>query len=98
MDEKIKLILARQQINNLVELLKGNEYEKFLYSKLIGIDVELTRQLSHYNEYNFQALQLQVDELQRQLNDLNDLKQLFRLPKLETQNREPFEVIDAPDA
>jgi len=46
MDEKIKLILARQQINNLVELLKGNEYEKFLYSKLIGIDVELTRQLN----------------------------------------------------
>jgi len=48
MDDKIKLILARQQINNLVELLKGNEYEQFLYSKLIGIDVELTRQLSHY--------------------------------------------------
>lgn len=49
MDEKTKLILARQQINNLVELLKGNEYEKFFYSKLIGIDVELTRQLSHYD-------------------------------------------------
>jgi len=49
MDDKIKLILARQQINNLVELLKGNEYEQLLYSKLIGIDVELTRQLSHYD-------------------------------------------------
>jgi hypothetical protein len=49
MDEKTKLILAKMQINNLVELLKGNEYEQFLYSKLIGIDVELTRQLSHYD-------------------------------------------------
>ena len=49
MDEKTKLILAKMQINNLVELLKGNEYEKFLYSKLIGIDVELSRQLSHYD-------------------------------------------------
>jgi len=49
MDEKTKLILAKMQINNLVELLKGNEYEKFLYSKLIGIDVELSRQLSYYD-------------------------------------------------
>jgi hypothetical protein len=49
MDEKTKLILAKMHINNLVELLKGNEYEQFLYSKLIGIDVELTRQLSHYD-------------------------------------------------
>ena len=48
MDDKTKLILAQMQINNLVELLKGNEYEKFLYSKLISINVELKRQLSHY--------------------------------------------------
>jgi hypothetical protein len=49
MDEKTKLILAKMQINNLVQLLKGNEYEKHLYSKLIGIDVELSRQLIHYD-------------------------------------------------
>jgi hypothetical protein len=60
--------------------------------------VENLLEIQTNNEYNFQALQLQVDELQRQLNDLNDLKQLFRLPKLENQNREAFEVIDAPDA
>ena len=60
--------------------------------------VENLLEIQTNNEYNFQALQLQVDELQRQLNDLNDLKQLFRLPKIENQNREPFEVIDAPDA
>jgi hypothetical protein len=60
--------------------------------------VENLLEIQTNNEYNFQALQLQVDELQRQLDDLNDLKQLFRLPKLENQNREPFEVINAPDA
>jgi len=49
MDDKIKLVLAQHQINNLVELLKGNEYEQFLYSRLISIDVELKRQLSHYD-------------------------------------------------
>jgi len=60
--------------------------------------VENLLEIQTNNEYNFQALQLQVDDLQRQLNDLNDLKQLFRLPKIDNQNREPFEVIDAPDA
>jgi hypothetical protein len=48
MDDKTKLILAGMQINNLVELLKDNEYQQFLYSHLIRIDVELKRQLSHY--------------------------------------------------
>ena len=48
MDEKTKLILAQMQINNLVELLKGNQYEKYLCSRLISVDVELQRQLSHF--------------------------------------------------
>ena len=47
-DEKTKLILALLQVDNLTNLLKGNEYQDFLYSKLIGIQVELKRQLSHY--------------------------------------------------
>jgi hypothetical protein len=48
MDTKEKLILAKIQVDNLVELFKGNEYESFLYSKLVSIDVEIQRQLSHY--------------------------------------------------
>jgi len=48
MDEKTKLILAKIQINNLVELLKGNQYENYLCSRLIGVDAELQRQLSHF--------------------------------------------------
>ena len=48
MNKKTKLILALLQVENLTKLLEGNEYQDFLYSKLIGIQVELNRQLSHY--------------------------------------------------
>ena len=48
MDEKTKLILAQMQINNLVELLKDNQFERYLYSHLNTIDVELKRQLTHH--------------------------------------------------
>jgi hypothetical protein len=48
MNEQTKLILALQQIDNLTSLLEGNEYQQFIYSKLIGIKVELQRQLSHF--------------------------------------------------
>jgi hypothetical protein len=48
MTEKTKLILALMQIDNLTNLIKDNEYEKFMYSHLISIQIELKRQLSHY--------------------------------------------------
>jgi hypothetical protein len=48
MNDKTKLILALMQIDNLTKLLEGNEYQDFLYSKLISTQVELQRQLSHY--------------------------------------------------
>jgi TolA-binding protein len=51
-------------------------------------------QIQSNNDYNFQILQAQVDNLQKQINDLNDLKEMFRLPKVENQNREPFEQIN----
>ena len=46
MDDKTKLILALRQINNLTELLAGNEWETYLYSRPIRVKVELERQLS----------------------------------------------------
>jgi len=48
MNDKTKIILALMQIDNLTNLLKDNEYQKFLYSHLISVQVELKRQLSHY--------------------------------------------------
>ena len=50
------------------------------------------------NDHNLQVLQAQIDSLQQQLDNLNDLKELFRLPKIENKNREPFQVINSPDA
>jgi hypothetical protein len=47
MTEEIKLILALQQIENLTSLLKGNEYQQYLYSHLIQMQVELQRQLTN---------------------------------------------------
>ena len=37
--------------------------------------------MQNNNDQNFQILQAQIDNLQKQINDLNDLKQMFRLPK-----------------
>jgi len=50
MTEKTKLIFALMQIDNLTSLLEGNEYQDFLYSKLISTRIELQRQLNHYGK------------------------------------------------
>jgi hypothetical protein len=49
MDEKTKFILALMQIDNITELLKDNEYEHFMVSHLIPLEVEIKRQLSNLN-------------------------------------------------
>lgn len=46
-DPQGKLILALMQIDNLTQLLEGNEYQVFLYSHLISVKVELERQLTN---------------------------------------------------
>ena len=46
MTEKEKIILAQMQVENLLILLKGNQYENYMCSKLCGVKYELKRQLS----------------------------------------------------
>jgi hypothetical protein len=46
--EKNKLLSALTHIEELVDLLSGNEYQQYLYTRLTGIEVEIKRQLSHY--------------------------------------------------
>ena len=46
------------------------------------------------NDHNFNVIQRRLDSIQQQLNDLNDLKEMFRLPKPENKNRKPFEEVD----
>ena len=48
MTEKQKLIIALDQIDALTGLLEGNEYQQFLYSHLISLQIELQRQLKNY--------------------------------------------------
>ena len=50
--------------------------------------------MQNNNDHNFQILQAQIDNLQRQLTDLNDLKEMFRLPKPENKDRKAFDETD----
>jgi hypothetical protein len=46
-NEKTKLILALNQVENVVNLLDGNEYEKYMCAKLNGVYYELQRQITN---------------------------------------------------
>ena len=47
--------------------------------------------MQNNNDANFQILQAQIDNLQKQLNELNDLKEMFRLPKPQNKDRKLFD-------
>ena len=47
------------------------------------------------NDQNFQILQARIDDLQKQISDLNDLKEMFRLPKPENKDRKYFDVVES---
>jgi len=47
--------------------------------------------MQNNNDHNFQLLQAQIDNLQQQINGLNDLKEMFRLPKPENKDRKLFD-------
>ena len=48
-DPKLRLILANQQVENLVALLEDNPYKSYMYQHLNPIKYELLRQLSNLN-------------------------------------------------
>ena len=51
--------------------------------------------MQNNNDRNFEILQRQIDNLQKQLTDLNDLKEMFRLPKVENKYRKYFDTDEA---
>ena len=53
MTEKEKIILAQMQVENLLNLLKGNSYENYMCGKLHGVGYELKRQLSLLTNTNY---------------------------------------------
>lgn len=48
--EKINLILALTQVENIAKLTENNEWKDFLYSHLSPIKYELERQLTLLND------------------------------------------------
>ena len=50
--------------------------------------------MQNNNDANFQILQAQIDKLSKQLSELNDLKEMFRLPNPENKDRKAFEEVD----
>jgi hypothetical protein len=50
MTSKTDLILALQQVENISNLVKDNEYERFINGHLMSVKIEIERQLSHYGK------------------------------------------------
>ena len=50
--------------------------------------------MQNNNDRNFQILQAQIDKLEKELDELNDLKEMFRLPKPENKNRKLFDEVE----
>ena len=47
MDDITKLILAKYQVENIIELTKDNEYKQFIFMHLNSVYYELDRQLTN---------------------------------------------------
>ena len=47
MNEKARLLLALQQINNITKLIQDNQYKDYMYQNLVKVEVELQRQLTN---------------------------------------------------
>ena len=47
MDDITKLILAKYQVENIIELTKDNEYRQFIFMHLNSVYYELERQLTN---------------------------------------------------
>lgn len=49
MDDKETLTLAMQQIETILDLIKGNDYETYMNLKLTSVYYELQRQLDNFS-------------------------------------------------
>jgi hypothetical protein len=46
MTNEVKLHLALMQVQNILSLIEGNQYEQYMRNRLITLQVEMNRQLS----------------------------------------------------
>ena len=47
MNQETKLLLSLSQVEGIIKLIKGNEYEHYLNTFLVPIHAELNRQLTN---------------------------------------------------
>ena len=50
MNTRTKLLLSLSQVEGILKLMKGNEYESYLTSYLTPVHVELNRQLTNLTQ------------------------------------------------
>lgn len=50
--------------------------------------------MQNNNDHNFKILQYQIDQLRKEIQDLNELREVFHLPPPENLNRKPFNEVD----
>ena len=65
--------------------MKENEFKEAINNILM---------LQNNNDHNFQILQAQINKLTKELAELNDLKEMFRLPNPANKDRKEFDVVD----
>jgi hypothetical protein len=49
-NQRTKLLLTLSQVEDIIKLIEGNEYEDYFTSHLIPIQVELNRQLTNLTQ------------------------------------------------
>ena len=62
MNEKARLLMALQQINNIADLMQDNKYRDFMYSRLVSVEVELQRQLTNITYHERRRVQSSSEE------------------------------------
>jgi len=50
MNQRTKLLFTLQQVEDIIKLIKNNEFEEYFTSHLIPVQVELNRQLTNLKQ------------------------------------------------
>lgn len=50
MNQRTKLLFTLQQVEDIIKLIKNNEFEEYFISHLIPVQVELNRQLTNLKQ------------------------------------------------
>jgi hypothetical protein len=60
MTNEVKLHLALMQTQNILSLIEGNQYEEYMKTRLITLQVEMNRQLSLISASKYDTIKEQT--------------------------------------